>query len=412
MRKLASIVEIETCDPIEGTDRLSVATMKGKGWKVVTSRDEFAPGDLAVYFEIDAALPADDERYSFLRERCLRKFVSKSGQVLREVIRIKTVKLRGVISQGLLMPLSAFVGEGKEISEKSVPPKFGDLVDENGVPVPEDEVRKMVEDGFLVSELTANGEVMTVGSDLTEILHVEHIDEIAEQLRPMTSSNPISADAYGKFPTDFIPKTDEERIQNLTDYFTKMKGRRFEITEKNDGSSVTMFLSKTVDSENPFGVCTRNIRLKPQTESGIVPLAWRMAKKYNVESAIAAAEQTVGAELAFQGELVGPGVNGNRDKYADFEWHVFKVWNITVGRYLLPEEARALCRLVHLEYVPVICESMDVFDTFVTVDDLLKYAEGKTAAGNEREGLVFKSVDEPYVSFKAVSNRYLMKIES
>ena len=108
-RKLASIVEIESCDPIPDTERLSVATMKGKGWKVVTGRDEFHSGDLAVYFEIDSYLPSEDERYAFLKDRCLKRFVSKSGNVLREGIRIKTIKLRGVISQGLLMPLSAFV---------------------------------------------------------------------------------------------------------------------------------------------------------------------------------------------------------------------------------------------------------------------------------------------------------------
>jgi RNA ligase (TIGR02306 family) len=108
MRKLASIVEIATCDPIPDTDRLSVATMKGKGWQVVVGRNEFKPGDLCVYFEIDSFLDPNDERYVFLRDRCLRKFVSKSGNVLREGLKIKTIKLRGVLSQGLLMPLDKF----------------------------------------------------------------------------------------------------------------------------------------------------------------------------------------------------------------------------------------------------------------------------------------------------------------
>ena len=164
MRKLASLVEIASCDPIPDTERLSVATMKGKGWRVVTSRGEFAPGDKAVYFEIDSYLPPDDERFAFLRERCLRKFVSKSGSVLREGFRIKTAKLRGVVSQGLLMPLAAF---------------------------PE-----------------AKG--MDVGADLTDLLKVDHYDEVKEQLQP-AMGNPLNSDAMGAFPS-YIPKSDEERL--------------------------------------------------------------------------------------------------------------------------------------------------------------------------------------------------------
>lgn len=366
MRKLASVVEIESCVPVEGTDRLSVATMVGKGWRVVTGRDEFRPGDLAVYFEIDSFLPTDDERYAFLWDRCLKRFVSKSGQILREGIRIKTCKLRGVVSQGLLFPISAY----PELSGSSA-----------------------------------------VGDDLTEVLKVEHYDEVAESLRPATGGgNPIAADAYGKFPTDYIPKTDEERIQNLGDYFRSMRGREFEVTEKNDGSSVTVFLSGNVDREHPFGVCSRNIRLKPEGANG-VPLPWRMAEKYGLLGKLERANALVGSELAFQGELVGPGVNGNRDRYTNWEWHVFKVWDILHGRYLLPSEARTLCKALEIPYVPVVSEGMKVFDIIKDVDSILAFAEGRTANGNEREGLVFKSVDEPYVSFKAVSNRYLMKEE-
>lgn len=363
-RKLASIVTIATCDPIPDTDRLSVATMVGKGWNVVTGRDEYKPGDKAVYFEIDSYLPADDHRYEFLRERCLRRFVSKSGQVLKEGIRIKTCKLRGVISQGLLMPIQGNY------------PELHDAAD---------------------------------GDDVTEYLKVEHYDEVAEALRPATGGNPVSADAIGKFPSEFIPKTDEERIQNLGDYFTKMKGRVFEVTEKNDGSSVTMFLSPTVDAETPFGVCSRNLRLKPETDKG-VPVPWQIAQKYDMEAKLDKANEKLNTELAFQGELVGPGVNCNRDLYPDFEWHVFKIWDIKNQKYVNPTEAEQLCKELEIPYVPVIRRVMRVFDELTSMDAVLAFAEGKTARGHEREGLVFKSCDDgPFVSFKAVSNRYLLK---
>ena len=212
----------------------------------------------------------------------------------------------------------------------------------------------------------------------------------------------------GPFP-GFIPKTDEERIQNLAEYFTTMRGRLFEVTEKNDGTSVTMFYAPSMDAENPFGVCTRNQRLKPPEKDGSPTLPWRVALKCGAEAAIRRACDDAHAELAFQGELVGPGVNANRDFYRDWEWHVFRIWNISTGSFVPPGEARRICAAVNLQYVPVIEESMDVFAKLTDTDAMLAFAEGKTARGNEREGLVFKTVDEPYVSFKAVSNRYLLK---
>ena len=364
-RKLASIVRIAVVSSIPDADRLEVIEMEGKGWRVVTAKGEFRPGDLAVYFEIDSYLPSDDERYAFLRERCLRKFVSKGGSVLREGLRIKTVKLRGVVSQGLVMPLTKF------------------------------------------PELTDGGIFPEVGRDVTAELHVDHFDEVAEAMRPVEGGMG-AADVMGPFP-GFIPKTDEERIQNLAEYFTTMRGRLFEVTEKNDGTSVTMFYAPSMDEANPFGVCTRNQRLKPPSDDGNVSLPWRVARKCNAETAIRAACASTKAELAFQGELVGPGVNANRDFYRDWEWHVFRIWNISAGSFLPPGEARKLCAEARLQYVPVIAESMDVFDKMTDMDALLAFAEGKTARGNEREGLVFKAVDAPYVSFKAVSNRYLLK---
>lgn len=360
MRKLASIVRIESCEPIPETDRLSVTTMEGKGWRVVTSRDEFTPGELAVYFEIDSYLPKEPQ-FEFLADRCLRKFCSKAGNVLKEGYRIRTVKLRGVVSQGLLMPIKAF---------EKLP--------------------------YLLVD----------GQDVSEILGVEHYDEVAEALAPVDNSAKLGH-SMKPFPSAFIPKTDEERIQNLQFLLHVAKGRAFEVTEKNDGSSITMFYSTTIDPLEPFGVCSRNWRLKP--DEGAVP--WAMAKKYNVEEGIKKAAATLGCELAFQGELVGPGVNGNRDLYKEHEWHVFKVFDITHGCYLLPDSARKATELAGFTYVPVIEKEFKVFDKFETIDEILAYAEGKTAKGNEREGFVFKSCTEPYMTFKAVSNRYLLKLK-
>lgn len=369
MRKLASLVTIENIEPIENADRLAVATIKGKTWKIVVGKTDFLPGDSAVYFEIDSYLPADDERYNFLKERCLRKFVSKSGQVLAEGIRIKTIKLRGVISQGLLMPASQF-------------PELDEQVEYPGE-----------------------------GTDLTELLKVKHYDEIAEALRPMTGAS-IAGDAYGPFPSAYIPKTDEERIQNLGEYFETMKGVEFQVTEKFDGTSVTMFFSPTVDPENPFGVCSRNLRLKPVTADGVVPLAWQMADVCGMESALRLLHSKTGCEYAVQGELVGPGINGNRDLYTVYKWYIFRIYDIKAGRFLAPAETETFVRCsLKCLHVKIISPNLKVFDEYPTFDKLMEFAQGKTDRGNEREGIVCKTTKPPYVSFKVVSNKYLLKSE-
>lgn len=385
-RKLASIVEIESCDPIPDTERLSVATMKGKGWKVVTGRDEFRHGDLCVYFEIDAALDPTDDRYSFLRERCLRKFVSKGRNVLREVIRIKTIKLRGVVSQGLLMPLSQF-------------PEVTDRIIWN------EEKQK---DEFDEGE-TGAGLVDVVGADLTALLHVEHYDEVKEQLQP-AMGNPISADAMGPFPSALGPRSDEERIQNLGDWFETMKGRKWEVSVKADGTSCTVAYSPSVDAETPFIVCSRNLRLKREMADGKIPVYWQMAEKYGLLAKLESYYDHGGRELMLQGEIVGPGIQSCRNKEHEYTFKCFRIWDVHEQCFINPNETVEICNEMGIPHVEVVATGFPFFDEITTMDAALKYAEGKTAEGNEREGVVLKTCDDgPYYSCKIINNNYLLK---
>ena len=415
-RKLASIVEIESCDPIPDTERLSVATMKGKGWKVVTGRDEFRSGDLAVYFEIDSYLPSEDERYAFLKDRCLKRFVSKSGNVLREGIRIKTIKLRGVISQGLLMPLSAFVG--KEILVKNHLAKPEDVIAEDGKPVSQEELADVyISTLYYLKDITEEGGAPTikevevgVDSDLTELLHVEHYDEVKESLQPQMGCA-ISADAMGNFPSAFVPKTDEERIQNLGDWFETMKGRKWQVSIKADGTSCTIAFSPKIDFDNPQIVCSRNLRLKSVTAAGEVPVYWQVAEKYNILKKLSEA-LVGGMEYALQGEVVGPGIQKDRNKESEYMFKCFRIYDIANQKFLNPNETVAFCKEFYIPHVEVLKTDFPFFDEITTMEDALKFAEGKTKEGNEREGIVCKTCDNgPYASFKIVSNKYLMKQE-
>ena len=105
-------------------------------------------------------------------------------------------------------------------------------------------------------------------------------------------------------------------------------------------------------------------------------------------------------------------MNGNRDLYAEREFHVFRIWDIRNQCYIPTSERVELCKMLNIPHVKVIDSHKDVFGDLPTVDDVLLYAEGKTDRGNEREGLVFKEADVSNPrSFKAVSNRYLLKLK-
>ena len=384
-RKLASIVEISKVSPIEGADKLEVAEMVGKGWKVVTAKGEVNPGDLCVYFEIDSFLDPNDERYAFLKDRCLRRFVSKGGNVLREGIKIKTIKLRGQISQGLLMPINKF----PEITTRIKGLEIG-LPEENGEPA------------VVIQPL--------LGADVTALLHVEHYDEVKESLQP-EMGNPICADALGRFPSDYIPKTDEERIQNLGDWFEKMKGRRWQVSCKHDGTSCTIAFSPTIDFDNPRIVCSRNLRLKRVTTEGKIPVYWQMAERYGILEKLG--DLSVGGEeYAIQGEVVGPGINKCKNKETEYKFLCFRIWDIKNQKWLNPKDTISFCEKFQIPHVQIVKDDFAFFDEITTMEDALKFAEGKTAEGHEREGIVCKTVDDgPFASFKIVSNKYLMKQE-
>ena len=184
MRKLVYKVKIDEIEPMDA-DTLEAARIGG--WRVVCKKGDFKAGDTALYFEIDSALNCHDGRFAFLLERCYRKFNSH-GRLFDECIRIRTMKLRGVVSQGLLMKPGLFC----EVRNKKL------------------------------------------GEDCSDVLMVRHYDEVAEKAKYECGSRK-PANQKGLFPP-WIPKTDEERVQNLDDdTLTKFKDEPLECTEKEDG---------------------------------------------------------------------------------------------------------------------------------------------------------------------------------
>lgn len=330
MRKMASIRKIDSIRPIPGADAIECARVGG--WDVVVKRGEFKEGELAVYCEIDSWIPND-----------LAPFLSK-GSEPREFEgvrgeRLRTVKLRGQVSQGLLLPLEP---------------------------------------------TCAN-----IESRLFEGLDVSAPLNIQKWEAPVPAS--LTGNVRGAFP-GFIPKTDQERIQNLTEEFNTWSDLTWEVTEKLDGSSMTVY-----HKDGDFGVCSRNWNLAASEGNSM----WQQARAYNLEQVLRQE-----GNFAVQGEIIGEGIQGNPYRIRGQDFFVYDVFNIDEQRYLTPVERWAFVERNKLKHVPITNRNVP---TPASVADVLKAAEGRSQLhlDAEREGLVFKSNGQ--VSFKAISNKFLLK---
>jgi RNA ligase (TIGR02306 family) len=337
MRKLATVRKIDDIQPIPEADAIEVAVVGG--WKVVVKKGEYKIDDLAVYCEIDSWIPT--ELAPFLSKgKEPREFNGVKGE------RLRTVKLRGQISQGLLLPLEPFTAQIAQ----------------------EDNLE---------------------GMDVTEILGIQKWE------KPIPAQ--LAGQVKGNFPT-LVPKTDQERIQNLKKELEiwREKGYTWEITEKLEGSSCTMYM----DTEGIFHVCSRNLDLKEDENNAF----WKIAKKYNVEEKL---RGHLG--IAIQGELIGPGVQGNYYNFPDFEFRVFDVYDVKTGKYMNAYDRNEFCHKLQLQYAPVIALDWKLFNE--TLEDILQFAESKSVLNDkkEREGIVFKCIEVPEIHFKAISNKFLMK---
>ena len=223
-RALAYVVKIDDIQPIEGADFIEKAVVGG--WNVVVKKGDFNVGDLACYIEIDSWVP-----------HYICPFLTQDGHYPKvyngvEGQRLKTKKLKGTYSQGLLLSFDY----------------LSTIVDKIAL------------------------EQMKEGTDVTELLDIQKWEL------------PIPAELRGQIKGDFpswLPRTDQERVQNLTKVLPKYYGKTFEVTEKLHGTSSTYYLND-IDGEIVFGVCSRNRELK-ESETNTY---WKVARESNIENTL------------------------------------------------------------------------------------------------------------------------------
>lgn len=249
------------------------------------------------------------------------------------------------------------------------------------------------------------------GLDLTEILGIQKWEA------PIPAQ--LQGQAAGTFPTSLIPKTDQERIQNCFGEIQKRAKRfatekvwnaetqtleehpvvvpedfeepTYEVTMKLDGSSCTIFRW-----EGELRVCSRNLELKINDEN---------AENSFVKKALEIGDYIPNG-LAFQGELVGPNIQGNREGLSHHLFLVFDIFDIKEHRYINPVGRRRMCENLGLGHVPVLGTDWKAPNS---VEEGLALAEGPSINHKVREGLVWKCNEDPSFSFKTISNQFLLK---
>ncbi len=347
MRHLASIQKIWKIEPIEGADRIELAHVLG--WQCVVNKGQFKPGDNAVYFEIDSFLPVRPE-FEFLRSSSYRK-----TDIMGEGFKLKTMRFKGQISQGLLLPINVFA----EIPENT-----------------------------------------PLGTDVSQVLGVRKW-EIEE--RATTGGNIL-----GELPYD-VPHTDETRVQAEPELINEFAGLPYYITTKMDGSSHSISFD-----ENGFHVTGHNYEYKDDGSCAFYKLVHEMDLKEKMEGYIK--DHPDIKTLTIQGEFCAPGIQKNRLKLVKPEWYVFtvRVNGERVGLYKM----RQICEALGVNMVPVEETGTDLPSKYPTVERLLERADGDYPNGGKKEGIVIRPLEPVYckrisgsLSMKVVNNKYLLKTE-
>lgn len=380
-RKLVAVKVIDQVKPHPNADKLELAIIGG--WQVVVGKGQFKAGDAVVYFEIDSLIPISLE-FEFLRKYAYVKKGWLDGVVPnREGFRIRSIKLRGELSQGLV------------------------------IPIPE-QLRK----GLIFGDFKSH-------EDFSDYFGVVKYDP------PVSIGQNLSIGRKGNFP-EFIIKTKEERIQNIPKNILQdiiRSKEKFEITRKYHGSSITVYSKLHTDSsfwglvrskvkaflgfdtepEYKFGVCSHNVELDTSNKDNTFV---KTAFDTDLVKAVELYTKYTGQEIAVQGELCGPKIQDNHHGLDDNTIFIFNIFDIKEQRYLLPIERSQIIDQLIFTYgfkgyrAQMEFAYMELMSDVVTT--IISLGEYRLSSGKWNEGLVWKSLDRDF-SFKAVSNKFLLE---
>jgi hypothetical protein len=376
MRMLASAQTIVDLKPIEGADRIEQATVLG--WTCVVSKGKHKIGERVIYLEIDSVLPDDLLVTAGLWDEAKGKGVlgKKAGNVLT------TRKFKGCLAQGLVLPLSVLgnfdailLAENTDLTTALKITKYERYVEADNIPGQPNRKRSWQY-------------------------------KLAQKFKPtvffLSKYIPWFEKFIGNggpFP-EYITKTDQTRIQNLTPEWHMLSEFDYEVTEKMEGTSSTYFYNK-----GDYGMCSRNLRLSNNDQKHF----GQIQKKYDIFKKLKKAK----LNIAIQGEIIGPAIQGNYYKLTELQLKIFDIYLIDEQRYALPFERLKIVEQLDLKDLHVhVFQFANNWTHGKTIQEILELADAKSVINPkvDREGLVFKSL-KTQRSFKAISNSYLLKQE-
>lgn len=374
MRKLAHIEQIAWLRPIEGADKIELAGILG--WQCIVKKNEFKVGDLAIYVEIDSIMPADNPDFAFLESKHYK---------------IKTMKMRGVISQGIIFPLS-ILHDGK-------PYVLGDdVTDVLKIKQIEDEVPKQQVKDPAAAIKQRHKKLFKNKVFLWFMKFKWFRKTVYKLLAPKKKPK--------NFP-DWIVKTDETRLQNMPFVLDTYKDKPMVVTEKIDGTSTSFGLRKEKKRKYDFAVCSRNVRQADINQKCFYDenVYHQIAGKYDIRNVLLKIMEKHGATtVVLQGETIGEGIQKNKYGLKGIDFYAFNL--VIDGVKMDSSIATDVMHDFGIKWVPILNAD---FKLFPTVDEMIAYADGKsTLCDTLREGVVIRDHDNT-ISFKCISNQFLLK---
>lgn len=424
---LASIERIVALEPITGADRIEVATVQG--WSTAVRKGAFNVGDLCVWHLPDTILPPL-ERYAFLADRKYR---------------LRCSKIRGVISEGLAMPLNEVLADciekklpcrqvGQYMTQTviyqfdNVQPVPGTTTYERGsIKTPTSDFTALFPAkmfragdfcGFMWNGLDGVTEpisaVFTEGMDMTELVGIQKYHKEEPSQRVSKSHKDPRKGHPSTFPST-VPRTDEPNVQSVTglvNRFATLGDEELYVTLKMDGTSFTAISSRDLSC-----VCSRNYQLAIDAEAFEGPtkvtldVYQTIAQRHSLPTALDLYCSTHDRELAIQGEICGPKIQGNTAGFEDLQFFVFSIFDIRRQCYVSYEEMKSIALVLNLHLVPriVVPTPITTVKQWLELADSTNYLNGTPA-----EGLVVRTIYESpcghdRTSFKALSRVYKLR---
>lgn len=381
-RALAYTALIEEVKDIPGYDRVEHARVGAGWWCIVSKSDNFKPGDMCVYFEVDSKVPANDERFAFMEKRNYK---------------VKTLRMCKVYSQGLIMPITAF----PEITTNETHVDVTDLLHITYA-VEEDNARKNGDPNAKYTSMKARHKKLFKNPIVKKIMRYSWGRKVMFFFFGKKKDNPRT------FPThfQFIHKTDEERCENLP-WVLGYKDPLI-VTEKLDGTSSTYILEKKGRNKYEFYVLSRNVRQQDENQQTYHDhnIYWDMAFKYDIENKLKKYLDDNDLDyVCIQGESVGS-VQGNPLQLTEDDLYVFNFIRSDKGR-LPSNEGKLIVEDMGMKWVPILDLA---FQMPSDMEEFKVMADGKSVVNPkvDREGIVLRDPKTDF-SFKNVSRKYLMK---